>query len=299
MATIIQQQQQPQQQQKDVRPPLRFPLSIVPVTKALADIKHITGNFKDMDYEYVQTLLSNLMAQSSRWMYESVGYIPAPPSTMPKSLDIIKQVIGKDGCYFKQTTENCGIDLIYYDQEQEVFMFWGPTRVTVTNAMNIIRSRICRTISKVFPRPPIVRIAPVPIVTKEYLRFDQFMALNADNEPFNPNETRETIIYDLYEKKDDEGAVDPTDLFARLSALKLDTDSCTPDDVKTDREEEEWFQSRPLRYKGASKYSMKGNDDKFRDQYGVECVSNMDCPCFNCSPCNGECDADCTRPKLN
>jgi len=297
MATIMQTQQQ--QPQKDVRPPLRFPLSIVPVTKALADIKHITGNFKDMDYEYVQTLLSNLMAQSSRWMYESVGYIPAPPSTMPKSLDIIKQVIGKDGCYFKQTTENCGIDLIYYDQEQEVFMFWGPTRVTVTNAMNIIRSRICRTISKVFPRPPIVRIAPVPIETKEYLRFDQFMALNADNEPFNPNETRETIIYDLYEKKDDEGAVDPTDLFARLSALKLDTDSRTPDDVKTNREEEEWFQSRPLRYKGASKYSMKNDDDTFRDQYGVECVSNMDCPCFDCSPCHGACDADCTRPKLN
>ena len=269
MATIIQQQQQ----QKDVRPPLRFPLSTVPVNKALADIKHITGNFKDMDYKYVQTLLSNLMAQASRWMYENVGYIPAPPSTMPKSLDIIKQVIGKDGCYFKQTTENCGIDLIYYDQELEVFMFWGPTRVTVTNAMQIIRSRICRTISKVFPRP-IVRVAPIE--TKEYLRFDQFMELNADNEPFNPN-----------------------DLFARLSSLKLDTDSRTPDEVETDREEEEWFQSRPLRYKGASKYSMKNDDDKFRDQYGVECVSNMDCPCFDCSPCHGACDADCTRPKLN
>jgi len=260
MATIMQQQQP---QQKDVQPPLRFPLSTVPVTKAMADIKHITGNFKDMDYKYVQTLLTNLMAQSSRWMYESVGYIPAPPATMPKSLDIIKQVIGKDGCYFKQTTENCGIDLIYYDQEQEVFMFWGPTRVTVTNAMKIIRSRICRTISKEFPRP-IVRIAPVPIETKEYLRFDQFMELNADNEPFNPNETRETVIYDLYEKNDDEVAVDPIDLFDLLSALKLDKD-----------------------------------DDKFRDQYGVECVSNMDCPCFDCSPCHGACDTDCTRPKLN
>jgi hypothetical protein len=144
-----------------------------------------------------------------------------------------------------------------------------------------------------------VRAPIAPAETKEYLRFDQFMELNADNEPFNPNETRETVIYNLYEKKDNEGAVDPNDLFARLSALKLDTESQTPDDVKTDREEEEWFQSRPLRYKGASKYSMKNDDDIFRDQYGVECVSNLDCPCFDCSPCHMGCDADCTRPKLN
>ena len=262
MNTIMQ-QTQTQDQQQAVLPPMRFPLSVVPASKATADIKHITGNFKDMDYKYVQTLLTNLMAQASRWMYETVGYIPAPPATMPKSREIIKQVIGKDGCYFKKTTENCGIDFIYYDQEHEVFMFWGPSHFTVTNAMKIIRSRICRTISKEFPRP----IAPAPIAlveTKEYMRFDEFMALNADNEPFNPNETRETVIYDLYDiNEKDEGAVDPTDLFARLSALEIIT------------------------------------GDKYYDKYGVVCVSNMDCPCFDCSPCHGACDSDCNRPKLN
>lgn len=174
MATIMQQPQ-------PIQPPLWFPLSTVSASKAMVDITNITGNFKDMDCKYAQSLLMNLMRQNSRGRYETVGYIPAPPSTMNQSQEIIKQVIGKDGCYFKKTTENCGIDFIYYDQEHEAFMFWGATNFTVTNAMKIIRNRICRITTKQFAKPRAAQ-------TVTYMQFD------ADGEHLDPEETQEIII---------------------------------------------------------------------------------------------------------
>jgi hypothetical protein len=132
----------------NIAPTMCFDLSIVPAKQALRDIINMTGNFKDIDYNYATELKANLTEKEFAYKHEIFGYILSPPALIKGNREIIKQVIGKDGCYFKQTTENCGIDFIYYDQEHEMFMFWGPSKITVNNAMKIINSRIGRTIAK-------------------------------------------------------------------------------------------------------------------------------------------------------
>ena len=143
---------QTQQQNSSIAmPPAWFRQSVVPADKALYDINMITDNLKNVDSYYAYRLSTNLQWRAkSNQNYEVVGYIPAPPSIIDPKREILKQIIGKDGCYFKQTTENCDIDFIYYDNLSENFVFWGSSQFNTTNAMKIIRSRICRTIAKHF-----------------------------------------------------------------------------------------------------------------------------------------------------
>jgi hypothetical protein len=149
MASI--QVQTQQQALSTATPPTWFRQSVVSADKALYDIHMMTDNLKNVDPYYAYRLSTNLSWRAkSNQNYEVVGYIPAPPSTIDPNREIIKQIIGKDGCYFKQTTENCDIDFIYYDNLTENFVFWGSSQFNTANAMKIIRSRICRTITKHF-----------------------------------------------------------------------------------------------------------------------------------------------------
>lgn len=146
------------QQPMPVAPPSWVDLSFVPAGQALSDITFITNNFKNVDNAYAQALWHMMrdLAWHRKWV--TVGYIPAPPAAIDLNREIIKQIIGQDGCYFKMTTENCGIDFIYYDQERELILFWGPSKFTVSNAMKIIRSRICRIIAKQRARPSVSKL---------------------------------------------------------------------------------------------------------------------------------------------
>lgn len=197
-------------------PPTWFDLSIVPVAQAMRDIKNVTANSKDVENNYTKSMLNNMKREDALKKYKTFGYIPAPPGSMNNNEEIIKQIIGKDGCYFKKTTENCNIDFIYYNQKEELFMFWGQSVYTVTNAMKIIRSRICRTIAKHLSKR---------IENKQYLRYDEDMEITPENEPIDPNETREKVVYELYEKNEE--AVDSNELFNRLISLSLDRDRDT------------------------------------------------------------------------
>ncbi len=58
------------------------------------------------------------------------------------SEDCLKQVIGKDGCYFKLTTENYDIDFIWHDRENHKIKFWGPVANSIKNAFEHIDYRI-------------------------------------------------------------------------------------------------------------------------------------------------------------
>ena len=40
--------------------------------------------------------------------------------------EIIKQVIGKDGCYFKQITEQTGVSYIWHSRNTKRIEIWGP-----------------------------------------------------------------------------------------------------------------------------------------------------------------------------
>ena len=56
--------------------------------------------------------------------------------------DIMKQVIGKDGYYFKLTTENNSLDFIWHDMSKKSVDFWGPNKKDISRAISIIKSRI-------------------------------------------------------------------------------------------------------------------------------------------------------------
>ena len=63
------------------------------------------------------------------------GFLNAPVE------DVCKQVIGKGGCYFYQTTTKNDIAMIWHDRIKNRFLFWGP-KFNLIKSMNIIKHRI-------------------------------------------------------------------------------------------------------------------------------------------------------------
>ncbi len=53
---------------------------------------------------------------------------------------ILKQVIGRDGCYFIRTTQECGLNFIWHNRTRNSIEFWGP-RVAVDYGVNAIMRR--------------------------------------------------------------------------------------------------------------------------------------------------------------
>ena len=56
--------------------------------------------------------------------------------------DVMKQVIGREGYYFKLTTENNMLDFIWYDMQTKSVYFWGASKDDINRAVGIIKSRI-------------------------------------------------------------------------------------------------------------------------------------------------------------
>jgi len=56
--------------------------------------------------------------------------------------DVMKQVIGRDGYYFKLTTENNMLDFIWHDMQSKSVFFWGASQGDINRAVGIIKSRI-------------------------------------------------------------------------------------------------------------------------------------------------------------
>ena len=44
------------------------------------------------------------------------------------SSDVLKQVIGKEGCYFIKTTEECDLDFVWHNRNTKKIEFWGQER---------------------------------------------------------------------------------------------------------------------------------------------------------------------------
>lgn len=61
--------------------------------------------------------------------------------------DIMKQVIGKDGCYFKLTTKNTAVDYIWYNYDTKNIEIWGDNS-SCLNSEKILTKRIFIIISK-------------------------------------------------------------------------------------------------------------------------------------------------------
>ena len=58
------------------------------------------------------------------------------------SSDIMKQVVGKGGHYFKLTTLNFNVEFIWYDKIKNKIEFWGYAKDDIENAKQLIAMRI-------------------------------------------------------------------------------------------------------------------------------------------------------------
>ena len=55
----------------------------------------------------------------------------------------LRQIIGKNGCYFIMTTHNYNLDFLWYNKESTSIEFWGPKK-NINGAMKVIEGRINR-----------------------------------------------------------------------------------------------------------------------------------------------------------
>ena len=102
---------------------------------ALNEINTYTNDFDPIykiSQEFKDTLTSNINERDTTLR----GFL-----NVPQDPNIIRQVIGKGGCYFHMTTQNTGIDFIWHDRSANKFYFWG-TKFPLIRAMNIIHKRL-------------------------------------------------------------------------------------------------------------------------------------------------------------
>ena len=67
----------------------------------------------------------------------------------PEDSDVMKQVIGRKGCYFIRTTQECDLDFIWHDRLNNKIEFWGP-KESISRAVSVITSRIKKIKSHLF-----------------------------------------------------------------------------------------------------------------------------------------------------
>jgi hypothetical protein len=124
-------QEQLQQQQQQLQPHW-FNLTYGIPQQVLGHISYLTNNFSLLNEQFRSWLIGRV----SYRQFTTFGYLDAPTD-----VDVVKQVIGHEGFYFKLTTSNTDIDFIWHDRTQNRFLFWGP-KYNVIQAMKIIQSRI-------------------------------------------------------------------------------------------------------------------------------------------------------------
>ena len=61
----------------------------------------------------------------------------------PSNADILKQVIGRNGCYFILTTQQCDLDFIWHNRDNNTIEFWGP-KPNIDKAVGVINYRISK-----------------------------------------------------------------------------------------------------------------------------------------------------------
>ena len=124
-------------QSTTTQPSMFFKFTEFSSQDALQQINQLTNNF-DPQYgispEFQKNLVNNISSQPT--LLQGFLYGPQDP-------DVTRQVIGKGGCYFHMTTQNCNIHFIWHDRNTNKFLFWGD-KYPLIRAMKIIHSRILK-----------------------------------------------------------------------------------------------------------------------------------------------------------
>ena len=119
--------------------PMRYNLLMV---NSLSSLYHIRELCKQAGVNAVAEnfllALNEVLLQRNRENKPTIfGYLVAPTSAT-----VTKQVIGGNGYYFKHTTTTTGVDFIWHDRDNNVFLFWAQNKPSIVKAMNAIRWRI-------------------------------------------------------------------------------------------------------------------------------------------------------------
>ncbi len=79
------------------------------------------------------------VADCERFMHPTVcvHYMPLDKSL---SDDFLKQIIGRDGCYFRKTTAECRLNFIWHNRDRHSIEFWGSKRA-IDDGVNQIARR--------------------------------------------------------------------------------------------------------------------------------------------------------------
>ena len=125
-------------QQKFMVPPMRYDLKQGTSANIIDHLENLnitttSGPVQDSIERFKETL----RLRHEKKHFTTFGYIPAPPDS-----DVTRQVIGKDGHFFKMTTTLCEVDFIWHDRVNQMFLFWGSSTFKVVKALNSIRWRI-------------------------------------------------------------------------------------------------------------------------------------------------------------
>ena len=130
--------------------PMKYDLQKVNPYAALKHISELTLGSPMIDTGFMLNLYNNLLDRYG--VKDTVfGFMPAPDSNY-----ITRQVIGKDGYFFKLTTTKCEADFIWHDSNNKMFLFWGSNNFRVVKAMNAIRWRIHKINLEYADMPPLI-----------------------------------------------------------------------------------------------------------------------------------------------
>ena len=127
-------------QQKFMVPPMKYDLvqgTSNNIMGHLNSLNIITTTAAGPVQDSIERFKETLRLRHEKKHFTTFGYIPAPPDS-----DVTRQVIGKDGHFFKMTTTLCEVDFIWHDRVNQMFLFWGSSTFKVVKALNSIRWRI-------------------------------------------------------------------------------------------------------------------------------------------------------------
>ena len=140
------QQQQQQQQMATYQIPTK-PYFMADSHRPIEEICDVTDYLSYLSTEFTAYMLKSIIDHQRKPTLEfqpSVSISVYGEFKAPPSVAVIQKVNGKGGYFLKETTINTGVYFIWHNVKDNVYMFWGPSKFKVADAMNRIRSRIIK-----------------------------------------------------------------------------------------------------------------------------------------------------------
>ena len=97
-------------------PPTRFPITSNNANNTLMQIYTVTNNLAGINPQYIGQMCETIQKRKHTWF----GSLEAP-----EDIDLVKQIIGKNGWHLKNLTKTYGVDLIWHERRSNIFMVWG------------------------------------------------------------------------------------------------------------------------------------------------------------------------------